>query len=140
MGAGLPAAIAAKLLRPDRNVLAVVGDGGFMMNSRELETALRYKIPVVVLLLNDNAFGFIKWEQEAKGFKSFGLDYRNPDFAKYAESFGAVGVKVREGDDLTKVLRNAFALKKVVVVECPVNYSVNFEMFSRKLNDLACEG
>jgi acetolactate synthase I/II/III large subunit len=140
MGAGLPSGIAAKMLYPGRNVLAVTGDGGFMMNSQELETALRYDIPLVVLILNDNAFGFIKWEQQAKGFKAFGLDYRNPDFAKYAESFGAVGVKVREGDDLTRVLRDAFALKKLVVIECPVDYSVNFEMFSRKLNDLACEG
>jgi len=139
MGAGLPSGIAAKMLHPGRNVLAVVGDGGFMMNSQELETALRYDIPLVVLILNDNAFGFIKWEQQAKGFPAFGLDYRNPDFAKYAESFGAVGVMVREGDDLTKVLRDAFALKKLVVIECPVDYSVNFEMFSRKLNDLACE-
>ena len=139
MGAGLPCGIAAKMLHPDRNVLAVVGDGGFMMNSQELETALRYDLPLVVLILNDNAFGFIKWEQQAKGFKAFGLDYQNPDFAKYAESFGAVGVKVREGDDLAKVLRDAFALKKLVVIECPVDYSVNFEMFSQELAKLACE-
>ncbi len=139
MGAGLPSGIAAKMLQPDRKVLAVVGDGGFMMNSQELETALRYDIPLVVLILNDNAFGFIKWEQQAKGFPAFGLDYRNPDFVKYAESFGAVGVKVREGDDLTKVLRDAFALKKLVVIECPVDYSVNFEMFSQELAKLACE-
>lgn len=139
MGAGLPSAIMAKMLQPDRNVLAVVGDGGFMMNSQELETALRYELPLVVLILNDNAFGFIKWEQQAKGFKAFGLDYQNPDFAKYAESFGAVGVKVREGEDLAKILRDAFALKKLVVIECPVDYSVNFEMFSEKLAKLACE-
>ena len=139
MGAGLPSGIMAKMLQPDRKVLAVVGDGGFMLNSQELETALRYAVPLVVLILNDNAFGFIKWEQQAKGFKAFGLDYQNPDFAKYAESFGAVGVKVRKGDDLTKVLQDAFALKKVVVIECPVDYSANFEMFSRELSDLACE-
>jgi len=139
MGAGLPSGIMAKMLQPDRKVLAVVGDGGFMINSQELETALRYAVPLVVLILNDNAFGFIKWEQQAKCIKAFGLDYQNPDFAKYAESFGAVGVKVRKGDDLTKVLQNAFALKKVVVIECPVDYSANFETFSRELNDLACD-
>jgi len=139
MGAGLPSAIMAKMLQPDRKVLAVVGDGGFMLNSQELETAIRYAVPLVVLILNDNAFGFIKWEQQAKGFKAFGLDYQNPDFAKYAESFGAVGVRVRKGDDLTRVLQDAFALKKVVVIECPVDYSANFEMFSRELSDLACE-
>jgi acetolactate synthase-1/2/3 large subunit len=139
MGAGLPSGIMAKMLQPDRKVLAVVGDGGFMLNSQELETALRYAVPLVVLILNDNAFGFIKWEQQAKGFKAFGLDYQNPDFAKYAESFGAVGVKVCKGDDLTKVLQDAFTMKKVVVIECPVDYSANFEMFSRELNDLACD-
>lgn len=139
MGAGLPSGIAAKMLQPDRNVLAVVGDGGFMMNSQELETALRYAVPLVVLVLNDNAFGFIKWEQQAKGFPGFGLDYGNPDFVKYAESFGAAGVKVRQGDDLSEVLRKAFALKKLVVIECPVDYSVNFEMFSQELAKLACE-
>jgi len=139
MGAGLPTAIAAKMLHPDRNVLAVVGDGGFMMNSRELETALRYKIPVVVLVLNDNAFGFIKWEQQAKGFQNFGLEYSNPDFVKYAESYGAVGMKVKKGDDLSELLRKAFSLKTVVLIECPIDYSLNYETFSKELADLTCE-
>jgi acetolactate synthase-1/2/3 large subunit len=139
MGAGLPSAIMAKMLRPDRNVLAVVGDGGFMMNSRELETALRYNVPLVVLLLNDNAFGFIKWEQQAKGFKSFGLDYTNPDFVKYAESYGAIGMKVKKGDNLSELLRDAFSLKTVALIECPVDYSVNYEMFSKELANIVCE-
>ena len=139
MGAGLSAAITAKMLRPNRNVLAVVGDGGFMMNSRELELALRYDIPVVVLLLNDNAYGFIKWEQQAKGFQNFGLDYRNPDFVKYAESFGAVGMKMKEGDSLPELMRSAFALKTVVLIECPIDYSVNYEMFSRELANIECD-
>jgi len=139
MGAGFPAGIMAKMLRPDRNVLAVVGDGGFMMNSRELETALRYNVPLVVLILNDNAFGFIKWEQESKGFPSFALDYSNPDFVKYAESYGAVGMKVQEGDDLSKLLRKAFSLKKPVLIECPIDYSVNYDMFSKELTNIVCE-
>jgi acetolactate synthase-1/2/3 large subunit len=139
MGAGLPTGIAAKMLRPDRNVLAVTGDGGFMMNSREIETALRYRIPLVVLLLNDNAFGFIKWEQQAKGYASFGLDYSNPDFVKYAESYGAVGMKVKEGDNLSELLRKAFSLKTVVLIECPIDYSVNYEMFSKELANIVCE-
>ncbi len=138
MGAGLSAAIAAKMVRPDRNVLAVVGDGGFMMNSRELELALRYAVPVVVLLLNDNAYGFIKWEQRAKGFPAFGLDYQNPDFVKYAESYGAVGMRVNKGDDLSGLLRKAFSLKTVVLVECPVDYSVNYETFSKELANIEC--
>ena len=139
MGAGLPAGIAAKMLMPDRNVLAVVGDGGFMMNSREIETALRYNVPLVVLVLNDNAFGFIKWEQQSKGFPNFALDYSNPDFVKYAESYGAVGIKVKEGDDLSRLLLKAFSLKKLVLIECPIDYSVNYETFSKELANIVCE-
>lgn len=139
MGAGLPAAIAAKLLRPERKVLAVVGDGGFMMNAQELETAIRMNLPIVILILNDDAFGFIKWKQESMGFPSFGLDYANPDFVRFAESHGATGMKVMEGDDLRQVLEKAFALRQVVVVECPVDYSVNYETFSKELEGLACD-
>jgi acetolactate synthase-1/2/3 large subunit len=139
MGAGLSAGLAAKMLHPDKNVLAVVGDGGFMMNSREIEFALRYNIPLVVLVLNDNAFGFVKWEQQSKGFPSFALDYANPDFVKYAESYGAVGLKVHEGDSLSDILREAFARKKPVLVECPIDYSVNYETFTKELADITCE-
>jgi len=139
MGAGLSAGITAKMVRPERNVLAVVGDGGFMMNSRELELALRYSVPIVVLVLNDNAYGFIKWEQQAKGFEDFGLDYRNPDFVKYAESYGAVGMKLRQGDNLSELLRKAFSLKTVVVVESPIDYSVNYETFSKELANIVCK-
>ena len=139
MGAGLPAAIAAKMVCPDRNVLAVVGDGGFMMNSREIETALRCKTPLVVLILNDNAYGFIKWEQQAKGFPNFGLDYGNPDFVKYAESYGAVGMKVGKNDSLSEMLRKAFSLDTVVIVECPIDYSVNYETFSKELSNIVCD-
>ena len=139
MGAGFSAGIAAKMINPGRNVLAVVGDGGFMMNSQELETALRENIPLVTLIINDNAYGFIKWEQKAKKFGSFGLDYGNPDFVRYAESFGAVGMKVKEGDDLSALLREAFSLKRPVVIECPVDYSVNYETFSQELSNVVCE-
>jgi len=139
MGAGLPAALAAKLVHPERRVLAVVGDGGFMMNAQELETAVRLNIPVVVLILNDNAFGFIKWKQENMGFRSFGLDYTNPDFARFAESHGAVGMTVKKGDDLAVVLRKAFDVHKVVVIECPIDYSFNYETFSKEIEDLVCE-
>ncbi len=139
MGAGMPAGIAAKMVHPDRNVLAVVGDGGFLMNSQEIETALRYRIPLVVLVLNDNAFGFIKWEQQAKGFPNFGLDYGNPDFVKLAESYGAIGMKVNRGDDLSAMLKDAFGRKKFVLIECPVDYSVNYETFSKELGSFSCE-
>jgi acetolactate synthase-1/2/3 large subunit len=73
------------------------------------------------------------------GFRSFGLDYANPDFARFAESHGAVGMTVRKGDDLSEVLRKAFSLKKVVVIECPIDYSVNYETFSKEIEDLVCE-
>lgn len=139
MGAGLPAALAAKLLHPERKVLAVVGDGGFMMNAQELETAVRLNIQVVVLILNDNAFGFIKWKQENMGFQSFGLDYTNPDFARFAESHGAVGITVKKGDDLAEALKKAFELRKVVVVECPIDYTPNFATFSKEIEDVVCE-
>lgn len=139
MGAGLPAGIVAKMVHPERKVLAVVGDGGFMMNSQELETALRHKIPLVVLILNDNAYGFIKWKQQAKGFPNFALDYANPDFVKYAKSYGATGIKLQEGDDLAAVLRSAFAQEKLVVIECPIDYSTNYETFSKEIEHIVCE-
>lgn len=109
------------------------------MNSQEIETALRCNIPFVVLILNDNAYGFIKWKQRAMGFRDFGLDYGNPDFARYAESYGAVGMTVGEGDDLSRVLAEAFSLKKVVVIECPIDYSVNYETFSKEIQNFFCE-
>jgi len=139
MGAGLPSGIAAKLLNPERRVLAICGDGGFMMNCQELETAVRYGIPVVVLILNDNGFGFIKWKQKKLNFTDYVLDYGNPDFPSFARSFGAEGFKVREDDDLEEVLERAFALNKVAVIECPIDYSVNYETFSIELGKLTCK-
>ena len=139
MGAGLSSGITAKMLNPGRRVLAICGDGGFMMNCQELETAVRYNVPVVVLILNDNAFGFIKWKQKKMHFQDFGLDYGNPDFSRFAESFGASGFKVKENDSLEEVLEKAFALNKVVVIECPIDYSVNYETFSIELGNLVCK-
>ncbi|MDY9924941.1 acetolactate synthase large subunit [Methanosarcina sp.] len=139
MGAGFSAGLTAKLLQPERRVLAICGDGGFMMNCQELETAVRYRIPLVVLILNDNAFGFIKWKQKKMHFEDFALDYGNPDFVLFAESFGAAGLKVKETDDLTEVLEKAFSLNKVVVIECPIDYSVNYETFSVELGNLVCK-
>jgi len=139
MGAGLPSGITAKLLYPERRVLAICGDGGFMMNCQELETAVRYRIPLVVLILNDNAFGFIKWKQKKMHFEDFALDYGNPDFALFAESFGATGMKVKEDDNLSEVLEKAFSLNETVVIECPIDYSVNYETFSIELGNLVCK-
>ncbi|AKB80863.1 acetolactate synthase [Methanosarcina barkeri 3] len=139
MGAGLPSGITAKLLFPDHRVLVICGDGGFMMNCQEIETAIRYGIPIVVLVLNDNGFGFIKWKQKNMHFEDFGLDYGNPDFSLFARSFGAVGIRVKEDDDLAEVLEKAFALNKVAVIECPIDYSINYETFSIELGKLTCE-
>ncbi|MDR4509543.1 MAG: acetolactate synthase large subunit [Candidatus Brocadiaceae bacterium] len=139
MGAGLPSALTAKILNPEKKVLAVVGDGGFMMNSQEMETAVRYKIPVVVLILNDNAFGFIKWKQKNMKFKSFALDYGNPDFVKYGESYGAKSFRVNKGDNLSELLDKAFSLRDVALIECPVDYSLNYDVFSEELKNYVCD-
>ena len=139
MGAGLPAGMAAKMLNPDKRVLSVVGDGGFMMNSQELETAVRHNVPVVILLLNDNGFGFIRWKQKTMGFRSFGVDYSNPDFARYAETYGAIGMKAGMGDSLPGLLEKAFSYKKPVLIECPVDYSPNYETFSREIERSVCD-
>ncbi|MFT5520972.1 MAG: acetolactate synthase-1/2/3 large subunit, partial [Enterobacterales bacterium] len=104
MGAGLPSAIAAKLLYPEKKVVSINGDGGFMMNSQELETAVRLGLDLVVIILNDGAYGMIKWKQEAMGFDNYGLDYTNPDFVKYAESFGAVGHRPESSEEFKKTL------------------------------------
>ena len=138
MGAGLPSGIVAKMLFPERKVLAVVGDGGFMMNSQELETAIRYRIPIVVLLLNDNAYGFVKMKQRILNLENFGMDLSNPDFVKYAESFGARGMRVERGDSLPQVLTRAFQSNEVALVECPIDYSVNYDVFSVELGQIVC--
>src|SRR6059058_1275154 len=107
MGAGLPSAMMAALLNPKRRVMAVCGDGGFMMNSQELETAVRLKLNFVVLILEDSAYGMIRWKQAADGFPDFGLTFGNPDFVKYAESYGAKGSRVESTDSLIPTLENA---------------------------------
>ena len=138
MGAGLPSAIAAKLVHPDKKVLAVCGDGGFMMNSQEMETAVRLGLNVVVLILNDDAYGFIKWKQEAMGFEDFALDYGNPDFVKYAEAYGTKGYKIKKAADLLPTLEKAFKQKGPAIIECPIDYSENKTVFSEELSKLEC--
>lgn len=138
MGAGLPSAMAAKLVHPDKKVLAVCGDGGFLMNSQEMETAVRLKLPIVVLILNDNAYGFIKWKQQAHGFPGFALDYGNPDFVKYAESYGAKGFRVKKVEELGKLLQQAFREKGPVIIECPIDYSENKKVWDEELGSLVC--
>jgi acetolactate synthase I/II/III large subunit len=125
MGAGLPSAMMAALLEPKRAVIAVCGDGGFMMNSQELETAVRLGLNLVVLVLEDGGYGMIRWKQTAAGFASWGLGFGNPDFVKYAEAYGARGTRVREGDDLVEILRGALGRGGVHLVVVPIDYSEN---------------
>ena len=125
MGAGLPSAIMAALLYPGRRVMAVCGDGGFMMNSQELETAVRLKLNLVVLVIEDHAFGMIRWKQAVDHFPDFGMTFGNPDFVKYAEAYGARGTKVEAASELRPALEAAFAGGGVHLLCVPIDYSEN---------------
>ena len=126
MGAGLPVGIALKILyantSPGKKVLVVSGDGGIMMSIGELETAIRLKINLVVLVLDDSGFGMVRWKQKDMNLASFGLSFDNPNFAMLAESFGAVGHKVSKAEDLALLLRKTLKLKGVHIIACPINY------------------
>lgn len=137
MGIGVPGAIAAKMVYPERRVLTITGDAGFMMNSQEIETALRYSIPVVIMIWNDGGYGLIKWHQKRRFGRSGNVDFNNPDFVKYAEAFGAKGYRVDRAADLLPVLEQAFADNTVVVVDVPVDYSENMKL-TQKLGHLIC--
>ncbi len=138
MGAGLPSAIGAKIVHPERKVLSVSGDGGFMMNSQELETAVRLNQDLVVVVLRDNAYGMIKWKQADMGFPEFGLDYGNPDFVKYAESFGVKGYRIEKTDDFLTILKDCLNAKGVHLIELPVDYSENEKVLIDELNAKTC--
>ncbi len=133
MGAGLPSAMAARLVYPNRKVMAICGDGGFMMNSQELETAVRLKMNLVVLILNDGAYGMIKWKQANMNFKDFGLDFGNPDFVQYARSYGASGHRLERTDDLVPLLRSCMGAEGVQVIDVPVDYSDNDRILNREI-------
>ena len=125
MGAGLPSAMMAAMLYRDRRVLAVCGDGGFMMNSQEMETAVRLRLNLVVLVLEDGAYGMIRWKQAVDDFPDFGLTFGNPDFVRYAQSYGATGHRVEQVADLCPTLEGAFGAGGVHLVTVPVDYSEN---------------
>jgi len=125
MGAGLPSGMMASMLYPDRRVMAVCGDGGFMMNSQELETAVRLGINLVVLILEDKAYGMIRWKQAVDDFPDFGLTFGNPDFVRYAEAYGAHGWRVGATEKLIPTLEAAFKAGGVHLVVCPIDYSEN---------------
>lgn len=139
MGAGLPSAMAAKIVHPDRMVTAICGDGGFMMNSQELETAVRLGLHIVVVILRDNAYGMIKWKQANMGLQNFGLDYGNPDFVKYAESYGAKGHLITKTSDLLPTLQKCHAEPAVHVIEVPVEYSDNDRILNHEIKELSAK-
>jgi acetolactate synthase-1/2/3 large subunit len=139
MGAGLPSAIAAKLLHPERKVLAVCGDGGFMMNSQELETAVRLKLDLVVLIIVDSAYGMIRWKQAVDHFADYGMTFGNPDFVKYAESYGARGHQVDATADIIPTLQAAFDAGGVHLVAVPIDYSENMRVLIDELGNRKVE-
>ena len=136
MGAGLPSAMMAALLYPDRRVLTVAGDGGFMMNSQELETALRLRLNLVVLIIEDYAYGMIRWKQETDGFADWGLRFNNPDFVAYAVAYGATGRRIGAAAELVPALQRAFAAGGVHLIAVPIDYSENVRVLVEELRHM----
>ncbi|MDF1762041.1 MAG: acetolactate synthase large subunit [Oleibacter sp.] len=125
MGAGMPSAIGAKIVHPDRQVVAVVGDGGFMMNSQELETAVRLNLDLVVVILNDASYQMIRWKQSNLGMEDFGLQFNNPNFIMYANSYGAHGHRATTMTDYKQLLSEALEIGGVHVIDLAIDYSDN---------------
>jgi acetolactate synthase I/II/III large subunit len=137
MGAGLPSAMASAMVYPDRKVMAICGDGGFMMNSQEMETAVRLGLNITVLILNDSSYGMIRWKQANMGFKDWGLTYGNPDFVKYAESYGAHGHRVESAEHLPQLLQKCLDTPGVHLIDCPVDYSENDKILNNDIKQLS---
>ena len=138
MGAGLPSAMMAAMLGGGRRVMAICGDGGFMMNSQEMETAVRLGLDLVVMVLNDGSYGMIRWKQAQMDFPDWGLTFGNPDFVKYAESYGAGARRVETTADLAPALEAAFAAGGVQLVEVPVDYVENTRVLIEELKRKVC--
>ena len=139
MGAGLPSALAAQIVFPEKRVMAICGDGGFLMNSAEMETAVRLKLNLIVLILRDNAYGMIKWKQSNMDFPNWGLDFGNPDFVKYAESYGAHGHRVASAEGLAPLLEQCYQAGGVHLVEAPVDYSENDRILNHEIKELSAK-
>ena len=139
MGAGLPSALAAQIVFPERRVMAICGDGGFLMNSAEMETAVRLKLNLIVLILRDNSYGMIKWKQSNMGFPNWGLDFGNPDFVKYAESYGARGHRVASAEALAPLLEQCYQAGGVHLVEAPMDYSENDQILNHEIKELSAK-
>jgi len=138
MGAGLPSSIAARFVYPDRKVVSIVGDGGFMMSAQELETAVRFKLNLVIIILRDDCYGMIKWKQQGMGFAEYGLDFGNPDFVKFAESFGAKGYRVEKTQHFLPMLAECLDSPGVHLIEVPIDYSQTGDELGRKLIEKTC--
>jgi acetolactate synthase I/II/III large subunit len=138
MGIAIPGAIAAKLVYPDRQVIAATGDGGFMMNMQELETAVRLKTPFVTLIFNDGGYGLIEWKQMQHFGSSAFIKFGNPDFVKLSESMGLKGYRITDSSELLPTLREALAQDLPTIIDCPIDYRENFRL-SQTANSLACE-
>lgn len=138
MGFSLPGAVAAKLVHPEKNIVVVTGDGGFMMNDQELETACRLKLAIVIVIFTDSEYGLIAWKQMARYKKKFGITFNNPDFAKLADAYGAASYKVTDTKDLASILKKSLLERdRPVIVEVPVDYSENLKL-TDKLGKLVC--
>ncbi len=137
MGAGLPVAMGARMVHKKRRVLAVCGDGGFMMNSQELETAVRMKMDLVVLVLRDDAYGMIGWKQKDMDLPRFGMDFSNPDLVAYTESYGATGHRITTADELGPTLERALASPGVHLLDCPLDYSDSQELLFETIPEKA---
>ncbi|HEY6410616.1 MAG TPA: thiamine pyrophosphate-dependent enzyme, partial [Ktedonobacteraceae bacterium] len=128
MGFALPGAIAAKLAYPDRKVLAVMGDGSFLMNAQELETAIRERISCVVLVWVDDSYGLIEWKMVMELGRHSHVTFTNPDFVHFAESFGAKGYRIQRAEELLPTLQRALADDTLSIIACPVDYSENIRL------------
>ena len=138
MGAGLPSAMMAAMLYPERRVMAICGDGGFMMNSQEVETAVRLGLNLVITVFNDSSYGMIRWKQAHAGFDDWGLEFDNPDFVKYAESYGATGHRVTSAENLLPTFEKAFKAGGVHLIDLPVDYSENQKVLIDELEAKVC--
>ena len=137
MGIAVPGAIAAKLVHPGRNVVAVTGDAGFLMNSQEIETAMRCRLPIVILIWNDSGYGLIEWKQMNEFGRESHTRFSNPDFVKYAEAFGARGYRVERTQDLPSILEEALSNDTVSIIDCPVDYRENTKL-TEQMGKLVC--
>jgi len=138
MGAGLPSGIVSKMVFPNKKVVTVVGDGGFMMNSQELATAIHLKLDLTIIILNDNAYGMISWKQEGMGFENYGLELNNPDFVDYAKAYGATGHRPSSCEEFEATLKSCINSKGVHIIDLRVDYSVNHAILNELLKRKEC--